>query len=246
VPINRTQWLGIVGAYLSTRKALWLLAIVAVLGVVAAGWGSAEASTPTAEDSRGEIVPLWRLLGLGAALVPVLTLASPMQALEEAAGRSYHRLRTAVLAAAFLVSSGCILTGAAIGASTHAIPLIARALPAWFGLALISGRVLAWHHAWVGPGAVMCVLLYWGPNNSSEGYDWWEFTARDAGHMPSLLLSVGLFACGLAAYSLTPWRLRSILRPRRPAVHVNRSVPDPVRVTSDCDFGSSPRARSSR
>ncbi|MFG3702296.1 hypothetical protein ACGF5C_31075 [Micromonospora sp. NPDC047620] len=237
---DRTLRLGLVRTYLSARKSLWLLATVIVLAVVAAVWGSFEASTPAASDSRGSTVPLWRLLAVGAALVPALTLASPMEALEAAAGRSYHRLRNAVLAGATVTSSVCFLTGAALGANLEAIPLIARALPAWLGLALISGRILGWNYTWVAPCGVVCVLLYWGPS-SGEGFRWWEFTAQEAGDLPSLLLSVGLFASGLAAYSLTPWRVRNILRPR--PEHVNRSDPGPFGVPGERDIRPSSKTR---
>ncbi|MFY1637614.1 hypothetical protein ACN27F_30810 [Solwaraspora sp. WMMB335] len=34
------------------------------------------------------------------------------------------------------------------------------------------------------------------------------FTVQPAGHLPSLLLAVGLCVAGLAAYAMTPWRIQ--------------------------------------
>jgi hypothetical protein len=64
----------------------------------------------------------WRLLAVGSATLPVLTLASPMKSLEEAAGSAYYRLRAATLGAAFAVSSTVILTAGAVGADPAVTP----------------------------------------------------------------------------------------------------------------------------
>jgi ABC-type amino acid transport substrate-binding protein len=160
MPIEVKLRLWVIGAYLATRRWRWLLAAMIVVGVVVGGWGSFEACTPAATDSGGSQVPIWRLLAVGSALLPVLTLASPLQALEAAASLPYHRVRCFVLAGALATSSACILTGAVVGLDVAVASLIARALLAWFGLALVSGRVLGWSHSWVLPSAVMCVLLY--------------------------------------------------------------------------------------
>jgi hypothetical protein len=197
------------GTYLRVRRSWWLFALMLAIGIGVMGWGTFEVPTPAATESGGTAVQLWRLLAVAAAALPALTLASPMETLEAAAGPPYHRLRSAVLAGAFVLSSFCIITGAAIGVHPAVIPLIARALLAWFGLALISGRVLGWNHAWILPCAAMAVLLYWGHTGNAD-HQWWEFTAQPADHLESLLLACGLFAGGLVAYVLSPWRINRI------------------------------------
>jgi len=132
--------------------------------LIAVGWGAYATVVPAATDSGGANVEFWRLLGVGSGTLPVLTLASPMHALEAAGGAAYHRLR------------GWVLGGA---------------------------------YSWIPPWVAVCAILYWG-HGASGGYRWWEFTVQPAGHLPSLLLAVGLCVAGLAAYALTPWRIRHL------------------------------------
>lgn len=129
-----------------------------------------------------------------------------MADLEAAGARPFHRLRSLVLGLAFLLSSASVLTATAIGVDGAAALLIARALPAWFGLALLSGRILGWTHSWILPWAALCVLIYWGHSGNPGEYRWWEFTAQHIDHLPSALLAGTLFAAGLLAYTLSPWR----------------------------------------
>ncbi|BCL15774.1 hypothetical protein [Micromonospora sagamiensis] len=210
MPLEAKLRLWVIGAYLMTRNWRWLLAAMIVIGVVVGGWGSLEASTPAATDSGGSQVPIWRLLAVGSGLLPVLTLASPLQALEAAAGLPYHRTRCFVLWGALAISSACILTAATVGMDVAVAPVIVRALLAWFGLALVSGRVLAWSYSWVLPSAVMCVLLYWGHDRTGRTYRWWEFTAHPVGHLPSMVLAGILLTAGLTAYALSPWRIHRV------------------------------------
>ncbi|MDG4782018.1 hypothetical protein O7614_20370 [Micromonospora sp. WMMD961] len=211
---DREEYLRVVATYLLVRKSRWLLPAMALIGVVVGVWGSIEAPTPTATDTGGASVEFWRLLAVGSASLPVLTLSSPLEALEATGGSSFHRLRSLVLCGVFAISSGCILTAAAVGVDAAVTPLIARALLAWFGLALISGRVLGWTYSWILPWATLCVLLYWGHSSSSGDFHWWEFTAQPIGHLPSTLLAVGLFTAGVAAYNLSPWRIHRFRRAR--------------------------------
>jgi len=206
-----------------------MLAIAVVVGC----WGWFEAPTPAATTSGGATVQFWRLLTVGSASLPVLTLASSMEALEAAAGPPYHRLRNLVLAAAFALSSGCVITAAAVGVDPAVTPLIGRALLAWFGLALISGRLLGWTYAWILPCAALCALLYWGHSANAGDYRWWEFTAQPAGHLPSWLLASGLLAAGITAYTLSPWRVRSLTRTRTAEAEQPRVEPSHTGAPAD-------------
>lgn len=204
-----------VAAYLQIRKSRWLLAIMVSIGVIVWAWGAFETSVPAANVAGGAKIQFWRLLAVGSACLPVLTLESSMEALEAAGGSHYQRLRSAVLGGAFLVSSACILVAAAVGIGLAVTPLIARALVAWFGLALISGRLLGWNYSWILPWAALCALLYWGHSSGAGDYRWWEFSAQPAAHLPSLMLALTLFAIGLVAYWMSPWRVYSVGRALR-------------------------------
>lgn len=217
MPLDREQRRWLIATYLMTRKSRWLLAMMIVIGVVVGGWGALGASVPAATSSGVAEVPLWRLLAVGSASLPVLTLASPLQALETTATSSYYLLRRLVLCIAFAISSICILVGAVVGIGPGAAPVLARALLVWFGLALVSGRVLSWTYSWVLPCVIMCVLHYWGHDPSGHGYRWWEFTVHPAGHLPSMILAFACLVAGLAAYALSPWRINTLARAGRVA-----------------------------
>jgi hypothetical protein len=204
--------LQVIGIYLVARKWQWLIAAMVIIGASVGAWGSLEASTPSAASSGGSQVPIWRLLAVGSAVLPTLTLASPLQALEAAAGTPFYRIRNYVLGGAFAISSACMLAGAIIELGMGVGPLVARALVAWFGLALLSGRVLGWSYSWILPSAIMCVLLYWGHDRRGQDYRWWEFSAHPVSHLPSLIIAAILFVGGLVAYMLSPWRTYSAFR----------------------------------
>lgn len=150
---------------------------------------------------------------MGAAVLPVLAIQSHLTGLEEGATRALRRMRRIHLAA---MAAGCAAIYLSIAALTlHPLILlvIARSWLAWYGLALLAGVLIGWRHAWTLPATVAIVLWYWGYQGGE--YRWWEFSVRPHDDLPSLLLSVALFAAGLIALSATPWRrhrLRAALR----------------------------------
>src|SRR5690606_42079846 len=87
-----------------------------------------------------------------------------------------------------------------------ALGVAARGWMAGLGLALLGAAVLGWRLAWVLPAVAAVIVIYWG--YMGDGYAWWEFSARPHDDLLSLILSVGLLAVGVAAYSATPWRRR--------------------------------------
>jgi hypothetical protein len=117
----------------------------------------------------------------------------------------------AVLAGAFAVSGGCLLTEAAVGPDPGRRCWPPGAMPAWVGLAIFCGRLLGRIYSWSRRWVALCVRLYWGATGGGT-YRWWEFPAQPAGHLPSVLLAAGLFALGFAVYALSPWRLYRIRR----------------------------------
>ncbi len=192
--------------FLAARPARSTLAAAVIIGVLTAWLGTSLAPVPTAVDAGQATVPVWRLLALGAAVLPVLALHSQLADLEVVATRRLRRLQRGYLAG---MGSTCALIYLGLSATTlpvTALAVAARAWIAWFGLALLSGAVLGWRLAWVLPAIAAVIVIYWG--YMGDGYAWWEFSARPHDDLLSLILSVGLLAVGVAAYSATPWRRR--------------------------------------
>lgn len=160
----------------------------------------------------GAPVEFLRLFAVTTGVLPVLTLTSALDELESTAAGDFQRFRTRILLLGFVASSACITLGALVGGDVSALQRLARALPAWFGLALLSGRLLGWRLSWVLPWGVVSALIYWGFDGAARDYRWWEFTAQPIWHRPSLALSCGLLAVGLGAYASTPWRVSALRR----------------------------------
>src|SRR3954471_20784757 len=102
-------WAPILSDYLQARKARWLFAGMIAIGLVIAVWGAREVTAPAVTETGASTVQFWRLFAVASATLPVLTLASPMSELEAAGGPAYHRLRSLVLATAFLISGASFL-----------------------------------------------------------------------------------------------------------------------------------------
>ncbi|PFG32390.1 hypothetical protein ATL42_0220 [Sanguibacter antarcticus] len=143
-------------------------------------------------------------------MLPALVLTSQLAALEDAAGHALRRMEVRGLTLLFLGGSTLMIGASAFASGSATVPTTARALIAWFGLALLSGRLLGWRFCWVGPCLVLCILIYWGYDSSGGTYWWWEFTAHGPDPMASWRLSVGLLVTGVAAFWLTPWRIATL------------------------------------
>lgn len=193
-----------------------MLGVALVVSLLVACFGATEVGAPSASPG-GTTLPLIRLSPVASGMLPVLVLASRMSSLEAAAGTAFRRLEAGLLVVAFLVSGLLMLWACMLASGHNAVPTTARALLAWFGLALLAGRLLGWRACWWGPCLALCVLVYWGYDSGRGEFRWWEFTAPGADPLPAWILSVGLLAAGAVAYGLTPWRgaaLRERLRPR--------------------------------
>lgn len=159
--------------------------------------------------------PSWRTLAMFAAVLPLLSLHSPMAELEASGTHRFHRGRAVRLAGLWIGSTALFLSVSAIKVEAQVLETMAVALPGWTGLGLISGRVLGWRQSWILPALALCILTYWGVPGINGTYPWWEFTVQPASENPSaLVISLALCVIGLLAYTLTPWRLRT-LSPRR-------------------------------
>ncbi|QSB14992.1 hypothetical protein JQS43_00950 [Natronosporangium hydrolyticum] len=194
-------------AFAKVRPARSVLAATVVLGTVTAWLGHHQAPVPVAAADGAGIIPMWRLLAMAAAVIPVLALHSRLADLESAAT---HPFRAAQRTYVGVMTTGCAVTFLGITSIALDPPILVimgRSWLSWCGLALLAGSLLGWRLAWTLPSLVTAGFIYWGYRGEGE-YQWWEFSARPHDDVPSLLLSVALLAAGLAAYAATPWRRR--------------------------------------
>lgn len=200
-----------VRAFLVVRRTQMLLLVTAGCGALTAWLGTYETSLPSLTEQGRAIIPLWRMLAIGAAVAPAVSLYSRLADLEVVATRQFHKYQRAYLVVVGLTCGFIYLGIAAITLPSSVLIISLRAWLAWYGLALIAGRVLGWRLAWTAPITTAIILWYWGFQGAGQ-YRWWEFSARPYDDVPSALLSSALLASGLAAYWTTPWRWWRLLR----------------------------------
>jgi hypothetical protein len=200
--------------FLAARPARTVLSGAVLLGALTVWFGMVRTPLPQAAVQDSVIIPLWRLLAMGAAVLPVIGLTSPLADLELAATRRLRSMQRRYLAALGVGSAVIFLGISAFVMQPSVIAIMARGWVGWFGLALLAGSVLGWRLAWTLPTVVAIILWYWGFGGNDQ-YRWWEFSARPYDDVPSLVLSAALLAVGLAAYAATPWRRRRLVFWRR-------------------------------
>lgn len=194
-----------------SRRVFVLLGMSMLVSILVILFGGFLIGAPSAARG-GTAIPLVRLSSFAPGVLAVLVLTSQLRSLEAAAGAAVRWLETLTLLAVFVAASLLLLIGSVISVGLEIVPLISRALLAWLGLALISGRIFGWRTCWLLPGVVLCVLIYWGYDSGVGAHRWWEFTATGPESVSSALLSGALLGAGLLAYSCTPWRIACLRR----------------------------------
>jgi hypothetical protein len=212
--LEESELAAVVRSFLSVRRAWFVLAAAVVLAALTLWRGASTAPVPTAVEMGRATIPVWRLLAMGAAVLPVLALHSRLADQEAVATRRLRRFQRLYLGGMSLACLMIYLGISAIALHPYVLMIMARSWLAWLGLALVAGAVLGWQLAWTLPAFTAAVLTYWGYRRGG-GYEWWEFSARPHDDLPSLLVSLALFATGLVAYWLTPWRRRRLAYWRR-------------------------------
>ncbi|MEU5941041.1 hypothetical protein ABZ807_18020 [Micromonospora sp. NPDC047548] len=215
--------------YAQSRRIWTGAALTAVLCALLPFIGAFLVPVPSeGADGGVALVPAWRILAVAVAFGPVLSCHSPFGEMEAATGRNWRRTQAGVLTVnatvcALLFTATCwVLFGGSLAV------LVLRGILGWLGISLLAGRLLSWKLAWVGPLAVLPLMIFWGFEQS--GFRWWEFTARPIDDLRAWMLTTGLAAAGVAAYAASSWRWRalvSLLRGvRRPPAEAHR---DPAR-----------------
>ncbi|TXS44258.1 hypothetical protein [Streptomyces sp. t39] len=152
------------------------------------------------------------MLAMFAGVLPVLSLHSRMAALEAVGTTRFHRGRALRLSILWAMSMTIFLGTCAMSVEGRVLEVMAGALPGWTGLGLLSGRMFGWRQGWILPALVLLLVSYWSVQDITGSYPWWDFTRSPLEQPTSLGMSLGLLAVGIAAYRMTPWRLRRLLQ----------------------------------
>ncbi len=195
------------------RRPGSVLLLVLFSGLAVVWLGDRVAPLPTVASAQAAGTPSWRMLAMFAGVLPVLSLHSRMAELEAVGTTRFHRRRALRLTTLWATSMVAFLGICAVSAEGRVLEVMAGALPGWTGLGLLSGRLLGWRQGWILPALVLCAVGYWGVQDGTGSYPWWDFTRSPVVDRPmGLGISLGLLAAGVMAYWTTPWRLRRLLR----------------------------------
>lgn len=197
--------------FLRVRSTSSCVLLAVMLGVTVALIGQRSAAIPVLINRSAPALPTWRLLAMGAGVLPALSLHSSLSDLEHVSTSKHREVERRYLVAVSGVCMGAFIGGAAVSLPMNVVLVVFRSLLAWLGLALVSGRVLSWRLAWVLPAVVLAMLLGAGGGGGGQ-YAWWEFSVQEYDNLPSLLLSLLVSACGLLAFASTPWRIAGVRR----------------------------------
>lgn len=195
------------------RRPGSILLMVLLSGLSVAWLGDRLAPLPTVAGAQSAGTPSWRMLAMFAGVLPVLSLHSPMAELEAVGTTLFHRGRALRLTMLWATSMAVFLGVCAVSVEGRVLEVMAGALPGWTGLGLLSGRLLGWRQGWILPVLVLLLVGYWGVQDGTGSYPWWDFAHSPVLERPmGLGISLGLLAAGMMAYWMTPWRLRCLLR----------------------------------
>ncbi|MFF5230962.1 hypothetical protein [Dactylosporangium sp. NPDC000521] len=162
------------------------------------------------EGVRGGIlgVPGWRFLAVGVTFGPILFSQSPFGEMEAATGKNWRQVELLVLLVNIVACVTLFTVTCWVTFNGPTALLILRGIVGWMGIALASGRILGWKAGWVGPLAVLPVVVYWG--HGSTGYRWWDFTSLPPANPGSWVVVGCLAAFGATTYVFSKWRWRHL------------------------------------
>ncbi|MFC4517326.1 hypothetical protein [Streptomyces ehimensis] len=150
-------------------------------------------------------VPFRHELPLLSAVFLTATLDGAMSAHDEMGGFAMHRFRFRYCTALTLITCAFSLSAEALAVGPEAGVVFIRSLLIWFGLALLSVKLLGHQLGWIIPLA-SAFFLIWYPHN------WWDWTANPASDFFSWAVAVIALSAGVAATAATPWRRKAFLR----------------------------------
>ncbi|MDT0491359.1 hypothetical protein RM717_12675 [Streptomyces griseus] len=192
--------------YARVHRALAILAATTAVVALSALFGG----TPIAVPSIGSGgvttgIPFRRELPLLSGVFLTAALDGAMSKHEEMGATAMHRYRLAYCFGLTLAVCALSFSVEALAVGVGAGAVFVRSIVIWFGLALLSARLLGPQLGWPLPLA-SALLLIWYPQT------WWDWTSKSATDLFSWTVAAVALAVGVAASAATPWRTRGWLR----------------------------------
>lgn len=198
--------------YLRSRRTLTGIALTLVLCGLLPLVGMLTVPFPSEGSGTGTaVVPAWRVLAAGVTFGVVPFCQSPFGEMEAATGRNWRRTEMVVLVASATVCTVLFTLTCALALGETQALLTLRGTIGWMAIAVLTGRILSWRIAGIGPLLILPLMIFWGVDELPH-YHWWEFTARPAGDQTAWLTVAGLAAIGALSCTFDRWRWLPLTR----------------------------------
>ncbi|MFF0450838.1 hypothetical protein ACFYT4_31410 [Streptomyces sp. NPDC004609] len=192
--------------YARVHRGAPVLAGTAAIALLSAFFGGTHVALPSIGSGGVTTgVPFRHELPLLSAVFLTATLDGAMSAHDDMGTSAMHRSRVAYCVALTLVACAFSFSTEALAVGAQAGVVFVRSLLIWFGLALLSVRLLGHQLGWSIPLA-SAFFLIWYPHN------WWDWTANPSTDLFSWAVAAIALSVGVAATAATPWRRRAFLR----------------------------------
>ena len=197
--------------YVQARRPTRLFGGLIAVAAAESFFGSQTVQLPAATAHGAITIPFLYELPIITASLIVGSMHSGMSTLEEAAATPFRRAQ--VNHVIFLL----VLTEALTFAAARTTVLIGddfaavRGLAGWAGLALLAGRLLGWRLSWTLPAVTVFPLIYFGYDDDGRPR-WWNWPTATPHNAVAWTVTIALLLIGVAALSLTPWRLAATRR----------------------------------
>jgi hypothetical protein len=196
--------------YARAHHALAILtgtAVVALASALLGGFPVALPSIGSGGVTTG--IPFRREMPLLSAVFLTAALGGPMAAHDEAGAVRMHRCRTLYCTALTLTACAFSFGAEATAVGPESGVVFVRSLLVWFGLALVSVKLLGRQLGWAVPlGAAFLVI--WYPET------WWDWTAAPGTDVFSWGLAATAQLAGIGAIAATDWRRKVAVGRLRP------------------------------
>lgn len=189
--------------YARVHRAVAILAGTGAVAFLSAFFGGVQISLPSIGSGGVTTgVPFRRELPVLSAVFLAAALGGAMSTHEEMGTSAMHRYRRKYCMV--LTLTVCVFSFGveALAVGVEAGAVFVRSLLIWFGLALLSVRLLGDQLSWALPLA-SAFLLIWYPQ------EWWDWTSNSTTDLFSWAVAVITLAVGAAASTATPWRRKT-------------------------------------
>ncbi|MFI6639253.1 hypothetical protein [Streptomyces sp. NPDC050504] len=191
--------------YARVHRGAAVLAGVSAVALLSAVFGGTRIALPSIGSGGVTTgVPYRQELPLLTAVFLTAMLGGPMAVHDAMGASAMHRVRAAYCTALVLAACAVSFGVEAFAVGPEAGVVFVRSLLIWFGLALLSVRLLGHQLGWVVPLA-SAFFLVWYPGS------WWDWTMKPAADLFGWAVAGGALFVGLAATAMTPWRRKTFL-----------------------------------